>query len=168
MEEGEPLWRQTTSARRRAMSDRGGGSWHGGAQGRVGSMKAPARMQRTATDHRPIQNQPGPAGHSEKQCGGERQRRQWMQRAHSAAPPCRASTWWFLHRLMFSKTLGISPNDGVFADLWVVLLLFLAGGGECDPVIYSCIAFHDCCFPNDDGCGMNELLPHNVGVGSDF
>lgn len=91
-----------------------------------------------------------------------------MRRSHPATPPCRASTWWFLHRLMFSKTLGISPNDAVFADLWVVWLLFLARGGECDPVIYSYIAFHDCCFPNDAACGMNELLPHNLGVGSDL
>lgn len=32
MEEGEPLWRQATSAQWRAMSDRGGGSGHGRAQ----------------------------------------------------------------------------------------------------------------------------------------
>ena len=96
-------------------------------------------MRRPVKDHRPIRNQPGRACHSEKQCGGERQQQQWMRRAHP-----------------------------VVADLWVVWVLLLAGGGECDPVIYSYIVFLDCCFPNDDACGMNELPPHNMGVGTNL
>jgi hypothetical protein len=37
--------------------------------------------------------------------------------------------------MMFPKTLGTSPNDGVVADCGVVCALLLACAGQCHPVI---------------------------------